>query len=171
MRVGWWNAALMFRDLAEAIRVIWTMGGSPFFSHGSSRPSCAYHSYLHSQICLPSESILNRFKQWHYQELLLNHKGPPTRTCSIVPLLEIVQIFPPHSILPNSHPKGICSFSRPWCSPLNRIRASTGILVENFFFWFSPQIKVYWDSNSPTPSSTSSLLWKQSQETHEPFCQ
>ena len=115
---------------------------------GAPWSSCPYPSYLHRQLCLPSEPILKKFPQQHYQELPLNHNSPPTRTCSIVPFL-----------------------SRLWCSSLNRIRGSTGLLVKNFFFWFSPQIKVYCDSNSPSPSSTSPLPWKQGQERHEPFCQ
>ena len=32
----WWNAPLTLQDLAEVIRIILTMGGSPFCSHGDS---------------------------------------------------------------------------------------------------------------------------------------
>ena len=54
------------------------------------------------------------------------------------PLLEIAPLFPSHSILPRSHPKGTCSFNRPRCSSLNGIKASTELLVKNFFFRLSP---------------------------------
>ena len=87
------------------------------------------------------------------------------------PLLEIPPSFPLHSTLPHSHLKGTCSFNRPSCFSLNRIRALTGLLVKNFLFWFSPEIKVHCDSNSSTPSYTSPLPWKQGQETHKPSCQ
>ena len=36
MKAGWWDAPLMLQDLAEAIYMILTMGGSPFCFHGGS---------------------------------------------------------------------------------------------------------------------------------------
>ena len=85
MRAGWWHGSLMHQNLAEqsAWHELWDVAHSA--QMGAPRLSCLYPSYLHSQLCLPSEPILQKFPQWHYQELPLNHKSPPTRTYSIVP--------------------------------------------------------------------------------------
>ena len=92
-------------EFSWAIYMIWTMGGSPLCSNRAPWSSCPYPSYLHSQLYLPNEPILNKFPQWHNQGLPLNHNSPPTRTFSIVPSCGDSPTLPPHSILPQSHPK------------------------------------------------------------------
>ena len=52
------------------------------------------------------------------------------------PLLEIPH-FSSYSN-PHPHPKGTCSFNRPWCSSLNGNRASITLFIKNFFLRWSP---------------------------------
>ena len=44
----WWNAPLTLRDITEATRMMVTMGGSPFCSHGCSLAVMSCPSYLHT---------------------------------------------------------------------------------------------------------------------------
>ena len=118
--------------------------------------SCPCLSYLHTKPYLPSKPILNRLPQWHYQELPPNQNSPLTKTCSIIPSLGDSPTLSLSLNHTHSHPKGNWSLNRPWCPSLNRIRASTELLVKNFFFRLSPQIKVHCNSNSPAPFSTTS---------------
>ena len=93
--------------------------------------------------------------------------------------------FPPHSILPHSHPKGTCSFDRHWCYSLNKIRAFTELLVKtssvdcHLFFphvnhptTIPPKkyIAFLMVPYSPLPPQLPASR-KKGQETHESICQ
>ena len=98
MRLGWWDAPLMLRNLPKAIHMILTMGGSPFCSHGS------FWAMMGHDSAFPVGPFLNDFQR--HLQLPPNHNSSSARTCYIAPP------FSPHSILPHSHPKGTCSFNR-----------------------------------------------------------
>ena len=84
-------------------------------------------------------------------------------------------IFSPHT-----YPKGTCSFNKPQCSSLNKIRSSTELFIKNFFLLWSPHFsgfelpnynplkKVHATSTTHCPLPPPPI---QVQETHEPNCQ
>ena len=129
---------------------------------GASWPSCSCPSYLHTQLCFPSEPIFNRFPQRHYRELPSNHNSLLTRTCSTIPSFGNSPTLPPHSILPHSHLRGTYSFKRAQCSSLKGIRVSTELLEKNFF-----QLS-HCNSNSP---QSSSIPLETKPRKHEPISQ
>ena len=162
------------------------MSGNQFCSHGGSLEfSCT--SYIHTQLCFPSEPISNRFSQRFYQEFTPNHNSQhPTKTYSIYFSLGDSPTLSPCLDPPQILPKGTCSFNRPRCSSLNRINASTELLVMNFFFWLSPlflhvnitttispkgYIGIPIAQYSPPPHPSHPLPLKQCLNTHEPICQ
>ena len=64
--------------------------------------------------------------------------------------------FFPHWNFP---PKDTCSLKRPWWSSLNGIRASTGLLVNNLFFWWPSHFWAFEPPNKNLPKGYLRLWW------------
>ena len=137
------RCSLSLLDLA--ICIILTTGGSPFCSHEGYLAFCPCPSYCFPSVPIPSRFPQGTAKNYHPTTTGLQQEPTPQS-----PLLEIAPPFPPHSILPQSYPKGTCSFNRPQCSSLNRIRAS----VE----YVNSQLQSH-------QKSASQFLWPHAQET------
>ena len=53
--------------------------------------------------------------------------------------------------------KSICSFNRPWCPFLNKIRALTDLFLNNFLFWCSPHFFVFERPNKNHPKKAHAM--------------
>ena len=125
MRLGWWDAPLMLRNLPKAIHMILTMGGSPFCSHGS------FWAMMGHDSAFPVGPFLNEFHRgtYNYHPTTTVHQQEPATSPHPFPL---TQSSPTPTL--KELAVSIDTFNRYQYSSLNKIRASTELLVKNFFF-------------------------------------
>ena len=89
MKAGWLDAPLTFRDLAEAICMLLTIGGSPFCFHGGFWPSGSCSNYTNTGLISPNEAThtLN-------SSLLASQPLPAFHTATTKSYYPIIIFFP-----------------------------------------------------------------------------
>ena len=127
-----------------------------FYKPPLSPPKRYFPTFYHrtcSFCCFPIFSVLELFQDPSKDKPNFNRFWKASSwvtfsTSNQIPLFGHSRTFFPHRNFP---PKDTCSLKRPWWSSLNGIRASTGLLINNFFFWWSSHFLPFEPPNKNLP--------------------